>query len=492
VHGIGATVEQQLPILHHIALHNQHPHRELSECLRLLIEAGADINAFFGVGNDELTPVRRACEATCCTQKVQILMQHGANVSLSSADGFTALHDAARFDRADCCKLLVATNSSLVHKKDVNGRTALTHAAIFGSLNAVKVLCQHGADVNTRGADALTPLMAVCSTSGHHGVAKFLIEAGTDVNVVNSSGNSAVMLAVDDNHGALVQLLLAHGADASITNNVGHRAMFKAARHGRVHIMESLAHSGVSVTADGGTGGTLLLAAVDAGHTAAAEWLIQYGADVNYSNKRGGTALHQAVKAECGDPAMVELLLANGAEVNKRAELGQTALYFAAMFGHIQCAKVLISAGADVNNSLSDGKHVLHVAVEHHHTSIAQLLLEHGATAVIDKVVKTRCLRGALCCSDELAALMMCTTADTVRALLAAGADVHVTTDAGDTCLHKAAKHKLSAPILCLLIKAGADLHAVNKRGKTAAQVAHGLGYTLIEQLLNRAAQQGH
>jgi ankyrin repeat protein len=44
--------------------------------------------------------------------------------------------------------------------------------------------------------------------------------------------------------------------------------------------------------------------------------------------------------------------------------------------------------------------------------------------------------------------------------------------------------------MLCLLIKAGADLHAVNNEGKTAAQLAHDKGHTLIEQLLNRAAQQ--
>jgi ankyrin repeat protein len=89
---------------------------------------------------------------------------------------------------------------------------------------------------------------------------------------------------------------------------------------------------------------------------------------------------------------------------------------------------------------------------------------------------------------------MMCTTANTVKVLLAAGADVHVATDAGDTCLHKAAAHGYAAPVVCLLIKGGADLHAVNSPGKTAAQVAHDNGFTLIAQLLNRAAaqQQGH
>jgi ankyrin repeat protein len=76
-----------------------------------------------------------------------------------------------------------------------------------------------------------------------------------------------------------------------------------------------------------------------------------------------------------------------------------------------------------------------------------------------------------------------------VKLLLAAGADVHSTALNGDTCLHAAAARGLCAPVLCLLIKAGADLHAVNSAGKTSAVVAHDAGHTLVEQLLNRAAQ---
>jgi hypothetical protein len=40
----------QLPLLHHMALSNSHPHRELAEVVRLLIEAGADINVKAGPG----------------------------------------------------------------------------------------------------------------------------------------------------------------------------------------------------------------------------------------------------------------------------------------------------------------------------------------------------------------------------------------------------------------------------------------------------------
>jgi hypothetical protein len=53
-----------------------------------------------------------------------------------------------------------------------------------------------------------------------------------------------------------------------------------------------------------------------------------------------------------------------------------------------------------------------------------------------------------------------------------------------------AVKHNCKVPVIYLLIKAGIELHAVNNDGQTAAQIAHDRGFTLIEQLLNRAAQQ--
>jgi ankyrin repeat protein len=84
---------------------------------------------------------------------------------------------------------------------------------------------------------------------------------------------------------------------------------------------------------------------------------------------------------------------------------------------------------------------------------------------------------------------MYCKDPAVLKLLLTAGADVQAVTSRGNTCLHVAARHGYSAPVVCLLIKAGADLHAANGAGSTAAQVAHAAGHTLIEQLLNRAAQ---
>jgi ankyrin repeat protein len=74
------------------------------------------------------------------------------------------------------------------------------------------------------------------------------------------------------------------------------------------------------------------------------------------------------------------------------------------------------------------------------------------------------------------------------KLLLAAGADAHVISAAGNTCLHTAAAHSRPASVVCLLIRAGVDLQAVNSDGKTAAQVAADCGNTLTASLLIRAA----
>jgi ankyrin repeat protein len=230
------------------------------------------------------------------------------------------------------------------------------------------------------------------------------------------------------------------------------------------------------------------MVAVSRGHKAAAEWLLQHGAAVNATDGLGSTALHAACAEHSGDAAaMIELLLANGVDVHKYTLHQQTALDVAVHYGKVQCAKALIAAGIDVNHVESRGYSALHIAVISNRAAAVQLLLDNGAAAVMNDVLNIKNPNGT---QSTATVLMLCTVPAIFKLLLAAGADVHVITPAGNTCLHVAAWCAHPVPVICLLIKAGADLHAVNNRGETAAQIAHDKGNTLIEQLLNRAAQQ--
>jgi ankyrin repeat protein len=453
----GATFMLQVPLFHSMAFTNAHPHRELAESARLLIAAGADVNAkTTGPHNDERTVLMCAAERRCCIAVLDILLQAGADAcATSSLKHMTALHLAAVAGSVGCCELLLARADTLLDRGDADGVTALMHASHSGRLDNALLLVQHGADVNA----------------------------------VDSAGCTALMAAAQSHNVAAAQLLLHHGADLNATDIDGQNALFKAVYEGDVTMMEILVQRGASIAAVDSLGHTLLMAAAAVGHKAAAEWLLQHGAAVNAATNDGVTALHRASATEIDDDAtMLELLLANGADLHKHSNNGSTSLDAAALFGNVQCAKVLVAAGADVNLADRRGTTSLHMAVDRRHSAVAQLLLELAATAVMNSILLRPCEHGAHCCAT-ISALTMCTETDTVKVLLAAGADVHVTNDVGDSCLHAAAKHNWTAPMLCLLIKAGADLHAVNNEGKTAAQLAHNRGYTLIEQLLNRAAQ---
>jgi uncharacterized protein len=402
----------QLPLLHSMALASAHPHRELAESVRLLVEAGADINAKRAGPDGDLTPLMYAAKRICCKAVLNVFLQAGADPFVSASPTCTtALHIAAQIGLAETCGLLVTQADTLLEARDDKGWTPLMHAAVKGRIDSVQLLLQHGADIDAVDADRRTALF-IASNHKQLRVAACLLNAGADVHVADS---------VDT-----VQLLLQHGADIQYTAG-GQNTLFTATNQGNTFMMELLVQRGLCVhvhVADN-AGATLLMLAACRGHKHAAEWLLQHGAAVDAADNTGYAALHFASKSSDSDnPAMIELLQANGADVNKRADDGTTALFMAAKHGNIQCATALIAAGAHVVDADIEELSALHAAILSNHIAVVQLLLEHGATAMINSMVSGACDNGEDCC-DGVTALMMCEHPAITKVLLAAGADVH-------------------------------------------------------------------
>jgi ankyrin repeat protein len=427
VRGEGPVAVLQVPLLHYMASYNPHPHTELAESVKLLVEAGADIDAKLIADNGAYSTALTCANARdCCAEVLRAVLQNGAHVLQQPfpAHANTALHKAAAAGRTENCELLMAAESSLIHVKDADGLIALMHAASFGTVDTVEKLIQFGADRLTVSNIKITPIMAAC-TFGRIDIPALLITYGADVNAVLRDGSSALLPAVQRNSTALLQLLLEHGADISATNSKGQTVLFNATEAGNVEMMELLVQHGLSTTAIDCDDITLLMKAAANGQKLAAEWLLQHGVDVNASDNDGCTALHCATLNSCDDVAMIELLLTNGADVHKRSLHDRTALDLAAQSGHLHSVKTLIAAGADTTSGDSHGATSLHLAVLSSQSAVVQLLLEHGATAVMNNVLPVSCSEYTPYCSG-LTALTLCENTQTVKMLLSAGADVHV------------------------------------------------------------------
>jgi hypothetical protein len=69
-----------LPLLHNMAFVNAHPHAELAESVRLLVEAGADINRTCSdPKGDQLTALLCASECQCCSVVLDVRLRAGAD-----------------------------------------------------------------------------------------------------------------------------------------------------------------------------------------------------------------------------------------------------------------------------------------------------------------------------------------------------------------------------------------------------------------------------
>ena len=142
------------------------------------------------------------------------LVEHPEGVHTFSADGFTALHLAAFFGKAEAARILLDRGASV----DAYGRNDLAnqplHAAAAGRHHEVcRVLLAAGADVRASEHGGFTPL----HQAAQHGdveMTELFLSAGADPLALTADGRSAEDLAAAGGHADLAARLrevAAHG-----------------------------------------------------------------------------------------------------------------------------------------------------------------------------------------------------------------------------------------------------------------------------------------
>lgn len=143
---------------------------------------------------------------------------------------------AVRNDVADLGQLLAAG-----HKADdgSDSWTALIWASRSGSVEAISLLLDAGADMNLPGPTGddwdATPLQHAILQRQPAAV-RLLLERGADPNRGAGPGSQApLLLAAGDTDPTILKLLLAHGADPTVEDEHGATPLFRAVSAGTLH-----------------------------------------------------------------------------------------------------------------------------------------------------------------------------------------------------------------------------------------------------------------
>ena len=342
------------------------------------------------------------------------------------------------------------------------------------------------------------------SRTGAPDALRLLLDRGADVNAREPEfGQTALMIAVRENHDAAVGVLLAAGAKPDAQTRMGPVPPFVPPCKGTGCGSEGvginrggLPDRGRRLEVKGGL--TPLLYAARDGRPAAARRLVEAGASLELADGNGIRPLLMAVINNNLDVA--RYLLAQGADVNAGDFWGRTPLWAAVEYRNLDMnnndqdsptdngvdrapilafIRTLIDAGANVN------------ARTRELPPSRRWLYSLNDVSWVDFTGQTPFLRAAL--SADTA---------TMRLLVEKGADPNLPTLAGTTPLMAAAgvnwvvaqtytesvKARLDAVALCLEL--GADVNAANSMGLTALLGAVNRGSNdIIELLVRRGAR---
>jgi ankyrin repeat protein len=248
---------------------------------------------------------------------------------------------------------------------------------LFGDVNALRELLNHGLDPNAKAPGGTTVLMMAVDNADK---VRLLLDRGADVNAKAATGATALFVAAGL-HGNTEAIRLLLNASAAIDVQAAGATVLGAAATTDADKVALLLERGADPNGrfvHGGLGAfTPLQMAVSSGNVGVVRKLIENGANVNGHLKAWRGALPPlATAVEAGQKAMVELLVAAGADVNQVDPLGMTPLLWAAVadYGSADIIRMVLKAGANPNTSDESGASPLALAKRHGFSYLVQAL----------------------------------------------------------------------------------------------------------------------
>jgi len=315
---------------------------------------------------NDYTPLHLAIEMGNYHLMQLLLKLPTVNVNTFTSTGFTVLHMAIRSNNLNIVKYLCEYSSIDLEATSNCIGTPLIYAVLISTPAILKILIDHGADVNkTFTADFLNPLMLA---------------------IHNNKKEHSWILAESS--------ICPLHTDIKQWNTLHYATSFKTSPELIIKLIE------IGCDKNGVTreGMTPLHHAVISGQTDAVQILVKMKADVHKADENGLTALHYA--AYQGFWEIVKMLLSAGSRPNKKTNSKVTPLHFAAKHDRYLVVEELLKCFVDVNAITLQCNTPLHYAACNGNEKMVDILLKNGADINIpnkdnDLPIHLACLRGA-------------------------------------------------------------------------------------------------
>ncbi|MDR1394635.1 MAG: ankyrin repeat domain-containing protein, partial [Deltaproteobacteria bacterium] len=171
------------------------------------------------------------------------LLQAGARTEKAAANGETPVIAAAQNPQPEMLRLLLDAGAD-IRKTDNNGFGALYACALANpNLEVHTELLRLGLNINEKGQDGMTPLMAAIVNPNPQVTRYYLIQ-GAELEAANRLGRTALLIAASlSGDPMVIKILLAAGADPLHRDLAGRNALDYAALNPARSILETFPES---------------------------------------------------------------------------------------------------------------------------------------------------------------------------------------------------------------------------------------------------------
>lgn len=287
--------------------------RKSTEAANILLDRGASTSILDGTMSTPLYLALRQCHYKLADR----IIQSEKRIDMDDATVSKLLLNAARQGSMETAKILLEAGVDINSTYGLNVELPLYVAAEKNFPDIVRLLIEHGADIEARSRDGNTALHIAALNQSEQAL-KAILELGAGVNTISAfNGRPALQIAAEKGFLETVRILLGYGANTAIKDSDGRTALYLAAAKGYVKIVKRLLQASLPLSESLGSSihGSALHVALEAKHSGVAVLLIGDGADPHQKRQIDNKSALDIAK-EQGNAELVRIISELGDDIS--------------------------------------------------------------------------------------------------------------------------------------------------------------------------------